>query len=448
MQIGKVYKLKIDQYDMNGSGIAKQDGVVVFVEQAMDGETVLAEITHVHKRYAFAKTRKVLESNPHRLVSPCPYFDACGGCDLLHMDYQTECQIKTKKVTDAISKIAKLRHVKINPLISSDNLLGYRNKILVPFGKDDDQNVIYGFYQKQTHELISIDHCAIANHYAGEVLEFIRRYISIFNISVYDETHHEGIVRAVMIRNNVYHQMMVVLIVTKAFDCSELVAYLEQYYPLVQSVYLNINAEKTNVMLSDHYVHLFGSKTITEDILGLKYNVSAASFMQVNHDQCERLYAEAYRMAQLKPFMTVIDAYCGMGSITLGIAKKVKHVYGIEIVAEAIENAKVNQQLNQIANVTFLCGKCEDVIVDLAKKTKIDVIFFDPPRKGCDTTFLKTVVSMQIPRIVYISCNIATACRDVNYLIEHGYILKEVTPVDLFSKTSHVESIFSLVLSS
>lgn len=176
---------------------------------------------------------------------------------------------QNQKVTDAISKIAKLRQVKINPLISSGNLLGYRNKILVPFGKDDDQNVIYGFYQKQTHELISIDHCAIANHYAGEVLEFIRRYISIFNISVYDETHHEGIVRAVMIRNNVYHQMMVVLIVTKAFDCSELVAYLEQYYPLVQSVYLNINAEKPMLCyptimfifrIQNHYRRYFGTE--------------------------------------------------------------------------------------------------------------------------------------------------------------------------------------------
>lgn len=446
MEVGKTYKLEIIDYDMNGLGIAKEDQLVIFVEKALIDEVVLAEITHVHKKYAFAKTVKVLVQNHNRLVSPCPYYEGCGGCDLLHMDYLTECKIKQNKVRNAFTKINKINNFKLNPIIKSKNILGYRNKVMVPFGKDDDDNVIYGFYEKLSHEIISIDRCEIANHYVNEVIEFVRRYVSVFNISIYNEASHEGVFREVMVRNNYKNEMMVVLVVTKEIDISRLITYFESDFPLVKSVYLNINANKTNVVLSHKYVHVYGEKTILEQLLGLKYSVSAASFMQVNHDQCEKLYKEAYRMAGFTKDMNVIDAYCGIGSITLGIAQKVQHVYGIEVVPEAIENANYNKALNGIDNVTFICGKCEDEIQALVHKTKVDVIFFDPPRKGCDEKFLNTVVQMGIPKIVYISCNIASACRDINYLLEHGYEVIEVTPVDLFSKTSHVESIALLVL--
>ena len=446
MEVGKTYKLNITDYDMNGLGVANVDGVVVFVEKALKDEVVIAEITYTHKKYAFAKTVRVLESSKCRRTSPCPYYDGCGGCDMLHMDYNTEAQIKTKKVLDAFTKINKLKDIKLNPIIKNPNILGYRNKVMVPFGKDEDDNVIYGFYQKLSHEIMSIDKCVISNTYANDVLEFIRKYASVMNIPIYNEKTHKGVLRTVMIRNNCHDDMMVVLVVTKYIDISGLVKYLKEGFEKVKSVYLNINSEKTNVMLSHEYVHVYGDEFLIEEILGLKFKVSAASFMQVNHDQCENLYSEAFRMANLQKDMNVIDAYCGMGSITLSIAKNVNHVYGIEIVPEAIVNANENKQLNNIDNATFICGKCEDEIKKLVSKEKIDVIFFDPPRKGCDEEFLKTVVEMNIPKIVYISCNIASCCRDINYLMANNYEVIEATPVDLFSKTSHVETVCLLSL--
>lgn len=446
MEEGKVYKLTIEGYDMNGLGVAKQDGIIVFVERALQGEIVLAKITNLHKKYAFAYAVKILDCSMDRIVSPCPYYEGCGGCDLLHMQYKTECKIKEDKVRNSFKKISHLDNFKLNPLIKNKNILGYRNKVLMPFGYDSDDNVIYGFYEKLSHDLISIDQCEISNHYVNEVIEFVRKFVRVMNIRIYDEQTNLGIFRGVMVRNNYKNEMMLVLITTKQYDFSKLIEYIQADFPLVQSIYLNINDKKTNVMLSSNYIHLYGEKSLTENILGLQFNVSAASFMQVNHDACERLYLEAFRMAQLKENMNVIDAYCGMGSITLNIAKQVKHVYGIEIVPEAIENANYNKELNHITNATFICGPCEEEIKKLVNQEKMDCIFFDPPRKGCDESFLATVVEMQIPKIIYISCNIATACRDINYLIENNYEVKEVTPVDLFSKTSHVEIVTRLEL--
>ncbi|MDE7385135.1 MAG: 23S rRNA (uracil(1939)-C(5))-methyltransferase RlmD, partial [Anaeroplasmataceae bacterium] len=320
------------------------------------------------------------------------------------------------------------------------------NKVMMPFGYDEDDNVIYGFYEKLSHKLVSIDRCEISNHYVNEVVEFIRRFVSVMHIKIYNEETHTGIFRGVMVRNNYKNEMMVVLITTQNYDFSRLIEYIEDGFPLVKSMYININPNKTNVMLSNEYIHIYKDKTLIEDILGLKFSVSAASFMQVNHDSCEKLYLEAFRMANLTKNMNVIDAYCGMGSITLNIAKQVHHVYGIEIVEEAIINANHNKELNHIENATFICGPCEEEIKRLTNLNQIDCIFFDPPRKGCEQSFLDTVIEMKIPKIIYISCNIATAVRDIAYLKEQGYLIQEVTPCDLFSKTSHIEVITLLEL--
>ena len=446
MELGKTYELVITGYDMNGLGVANKDNVVIFVEKALKGEKVLAEITNLHKKYAFAKTVKVLEESTDRIVSPCEYYEGCGGCDLLHMNYEIECLVKEEKVKNSFKKICNLTDININPIIRNNNVLGYRNKVMVPFGKDDDDNVIYGFYEKLSHEIVSIDKCLISNDESNKVLEFIRRYLSVMNIKIYNEATNKGLFRSLMIRNNYKKEMMLVFVTTQYYDFSGLIEYLKSDFPLVKSIYLNINPNKTNVVLSDNYVHLYGEEYLLEDILGLKFNVSPASFMQVNHDNAEKLYSEAFRMANLNKDMNVIDAYCGMGSITLNIAKHVNHVYGIEIVEDAIKNANKNKELNNISNATFICGKCEEEIKKLTNLTNIDVIFFDPPRKGCDQEFLKTVVEMNIPKIVYISCGIASLCRDINYLKEHNYEVIEVTPTDLFSRTSHVETVVSLVL--
>lgn len=446
MEEGKIVKLEIEGYDMNGLGVAKLDGIVVFVSKALKGEVVQAVLTHVHKKYAFAKAVKIITPSLERIVSPCPYEEGCGGCDLLHMQYKTECRVKEDKVKNAFKKINKENTIKFNPILKNKNIFGYRNKVLLPFGYDEDDNVIYGFYEKLSHQIVSIDHCEISNHYVNEVVEFIRKYVSVFHIKVYNEKTKEGIFRGVMVRNNYQNEMMVVLITTRYYDFSRLIEYIKKDFPLIKSMFININPKDTNVMLSSEYIHIYKDKTLIEDILGLKFSVSAGSFMQVNHDGCERLYLEALRMANLSKDMNVIDAYCGMGSITLNIAKQVNHVYGIEIVEEAIINANYNKELNHITNATFICGACEQEMKKLTNLNKIDCIFFDPPRKGCDQRFLDTVIEMQIPNIIYISCNIATAVRDIEYLKKYNYIIKEVTPCDLFSKTSHVECVTLLEL--
>ena len=442
MELNETFKVKIDSYDINGYGVCHIDKKIVFVEGAMEGETVIIKITDIHSKFCFSKTIKILEKSEHRIESLCPYSKYCGGCDLLYMDYETECKIKENRVRQILRKFKYQE----NPIIKNDNLYGYRNKIMVPFRKDEEGDVIYGFYEKMTHNVISMDKCIISKDKSNEILHYIARYLSIFNVSIYDEDKNNGLFKEVMIRNTATNEYMVVLVTTADYDFSNLVNYLNKDFPEIKSIYLNINSKLTNVVLSNEYKLLYGNETITEDILGLKFNVSPASFMQVNHDNCEKLYSEAIKLANLNKDMNVIDAYCGMGSITLNIAKQVKHVYGIEVVDAAIVNANNNKLLNNINNADFICGKCEDEIKKLVSKEKIDCIFFDPPRKGCEKSFLDTVISMNIPRIVYISCNISTAARDIEILEKGGYKLESATPVDLFSKTSHVETVCMLSL--
>ena len=443
MVVDETYKVLIESYDVNGYGVCHINDLVVFVYNALVGEEVICKITNAHKRYAFAECIKVLKRSEHRIEPVCPYYGLCGGCDLMHVDYETECEIKKNKLKLSLRRFP---NCKINDIISSKAILGYRNKVMVPFGIDDDDNRIWGFYKKNSHDIISMDKCLISNDLSNKIIHFINRYLNIFHISIYDEVKHSGLFREVMIRYTALNEYMIVLVTTRDYDFSELIKYLIAEFKEIKSIYLNINDKKTNVVLSNEYKLLYGNDTITEDILGLKFNVSPASFLQVNHGQCEKLYTEALRMANILNDMTIIDAYCGMGSITLNLAKKAKFVYGIEIVPQAIENAKKNMILNSIDNVSFICGKCEEEIKKLVSKTNIDVIVFDPPRKGCDIEFLKTVIDMKIPKIVYVSCNIATFARDAEILEKNGYELIEATPVNLFGSTLHVESVCLLTL--
>ncbi len=437
MNVGDTYKVNIDSFDVNGYGVCHLDKKVVFVQGAMEGEELIIEITSIHKNYLFAKIKRILKKSNDRIESLCPYYKYCGGCDMLHMSYDCELKIKENSVRQTLRKL----DYKLNPIVKSDNIYGYRNKIMIPFKRDLEDDVIYGFYEKMSHDVISIDKCIISNDISNEIVALISRYLSLFHISIYDENTNKGIFREVMVRNTSKDEYMVVLVVTQKYDFSGLIELLTKEYKQIKSIYLNINDKKTNVILTNNYELLYGSEVIIENILNLDFNVSFNSFMQINHNQCEKLYDIAISKANLDKSMNVIDAYCGMGSITLNIAKRVNHVYGIEVVDEAIINANNNKILNNISNAAFICGKCEDEIKKLVNLEKIDCIFFDPPRKGCDIDFLDTVIKMKIPKIVYISCNIATANRDIEILEKNGYKLLDVTPVDMFPRTMHVETI-------
>jgi 23S rRNA (uracil1939-C5)-methyltransferase len=440
MKLDDEYKVIIESFDVNGYGVCHIEGRVVFVEYALEGEEVIIKITNIHKKYCFAKAIKVIKASKHRIMSLEEINNLAGEADLIFVDYETELKIKENKVKNTI----KSTNYKFNNIISSDNQYNYRNKTMMPFQMRNG-DVIYGYYSQKSHDIVETKNDSLANPKVSEILYLIKRYLVLFNVSIYDEKTNSGIFREVMIRNNYKNEFMIVLVTTKKIDFSRLIEMLTEEFKEIKSIYLNINSKNTNVVLSNEYYLLYGDKALNENILGLTFEVFPASFLQVNHNQCEKLYSEAFRMANLNKDMNVIDAYCGIGSITLNIAKSVKHVYGIEIVEDAITNANNNKKLNNIANATFICGPCEREIKKLANLNNIDIVFFDPPRKGCDIEFLNTIVEMKIPKIVYISCNVATLARDIKILEENGYELKEVTPTDLFSKTSHVESISLLV---
>lgn len=444
MNLDKTYKVIIESFDVNGYGVTHIDDKVIFVLYALEDEEVLIKIINEHKKYAFAEAVEILKKSPHRVLSLEEIKELSGEIDLAHIDYETELKIKENKVKNTL----KLDGYKFNSIIKSDKINHYRNKIMVPFqsiNNGEDYEVISGFYEKKSHHIIDSNNDILSNETANNIIYLIKRYLMLFHVPIYNEETKKGIFKEVMIRNTINNDYMVVLIVTKKYDFSNLIEILTNEFKEIKSIYININDNKNNVLLADEFILIYGDKTITENILGLNFEVLPKAFMQVNHDQCEKLYLEALRMAELKKDMNVIDAYCGIGSITLNIAKSVNHVYGIEIVDDAIISANKNKELNNIYNVDFILGSCEDEIVKLSNKNNIDLIIFDPPRKGCDKKFIDTVAEMKIKKIVYISCNIATAKRDIDILISRGYELKEVTPVDLFSRCSHVETITLLV---
>ena len=436
------YKVNIESLDINGYGVCHIDSKIVFVIGAVTNEYVLIEIINVHKKYAFAKLLEIIKQSPMRIDALCPYYKYCGGCDMMHISYDDEAKVKEFRVRQTLRGL----DYQEKEIIKANKIYGYRNKVMVPFTKDIDDDILYGFYQKESHDIVSIDNCLISDDITNKIINSICKYLNIFHISIYDEKKHIGLFKEVMVRHTKLNEYMVVLVTTYDYDFTNLVNYLIEEYKEIKSIFLNINDKKTNVVLSNEYKLLYGKETIIEDILGLKFHVSPSSFMQVNNEQCEKLYSQAIKLANLNKNMNVIDAYCGMGSITLNIAKNANKVYGIEIVPSAIDNANKNKELNNINNVEFILGPCEEKIKELVNLTNIDVIFFDPPRKGCDIEFLNTVIKMEIPKIIYISCNISTCARDIKILEENGYKLDTVIPVDLFPRTLHVECIAKLDL--
>ena len=438
----KTYKVTIESYDVNGYGVCHIENKVVFVEKGMVGEELIIEITNEHKKYAFAVIKKILKPAKNRQKESCPFAEYCGGCDFHHMDYETECEIKQNKVKQTVKEF----DYELLDIIKNDNLEGYRNKIMVPVRKDEEGDVIYGFYKKMTHDVIPMDKCLVSNDLSNEIVRIICRYLQVHNVSIYDEKLNKGLFKEVMVRNTSLNEYIVVLVTTADHDFSALVKLLTEEFKEIKSIYLNINDKLTNVVLSNNYKLIYGEKKIKEKILDNYFLVSPASFLQVNHNQCEKLYSKAFEFAELNKDMNVIDAYCGMGSITLNLAKRCNHVYGIEEVPQAIDDANENKVLNNISNADFICGKCEDKIKELVNKTDIDLIVVDPPRKGCDINFLETVISMKIPKIVYVSCNVATLARDIKILEENGYKLNKAVPVDLFSFTNNIETVCSLYL--
>ena len=465
MQKNEIVKVKIEDIGVGGEGIGKVDGYTLFIKDAIIGDVVEAKVMKAKKNYGYARLMNVLTPSKDRVEEPvCPMARKCGGCQIQEMKYPAQLAFKEAKVRGNLERIgevpAELLDQIMHPAVGMDGEgmqpFRYRNKAQFPVGTDKDGRVIAGFYAGRTHSIIENTDCALGVEVNEEILNCILDFMEEFKIPAYDEVKHKGLVRHVLLRYGFKtDEIMVCLVINGKTipHCHDLVGRLRQI-PGMTSITLSTNTAKTNVIMGDTIRLLWGQEFITDYIGEIKYQISPLSFYQVNPVQTEKLYGLALDYAGLTGNdETVWDLYCGIGTISLFLAKKAKQVYGVEIVPQAIDDAKNNAKINDITNAEFYVGKAEEVLPEYYKEYEkthngeaahADVIVVDPPRKGCEESLLQTIVDMQPEKVVYVSCDSATLARDVKFLRANGYELKDVTPVDQFPHTVHVETVVLL----
>ncbi|MFI3251707.1 MAG: 23S rRNA (uracil(1939)-C(5))-methyltransferase RlmD [bacterium] len=440
MNKNDIVNLKIDGIDYLGEGIAHNNGQTIICKNAILYEEVEALILKSNKNITFAKSSKIIKPSKYRIEPACPYFKLCGGCSMLHIDYKYQIEMKKKMVETTLNKMIK--GIKIDSIISSDNPFNYRNKIQVPIGFKDE-NFIKGFYRENSHDIIPSENCLIEPVISKEVFDKLLPLLKKHNVLPYDENTNSGEIRHILLRTNNKNDVMIVF-VSRENISGKINNILNEIDFEFKSVYLNINDKQTNVVVGKEFIHIKNELFIEEEINGIKFDIHPNSFFQVNHSQMVKLYNKGIEILNLNKDDVVIDAYSGIGSISLNLAKQCKQVYGIEVVKESVDNANNNKKVNNINNVEFILGKCEDEIANLVKNKTINAIVVDPPRKGCDQSFLETIIDSKIEKILYISCNPSSLGRDLKILSEF-YSIEEVHLVDMFSHSHHVESVVKLL---
>lgn len=445
----KTYRVEITGLTHEGQGVGKIDGFVVFVDSALPSETVDVKIIKQTKSYAVGSIINLIKPSDKRVEPFCPVFDKCGGCSLQHMSYEEQLEFKTDTVRQSIKRIGGLENVHVHRAIGMENPFRYRNKMQYPVGMNED-GINIGFYEKRSHNIIDSSTCNIQPEISNEIRNTVRDFCIKRQISIYDETTGKGLLRHIMVRMGFKTgEIMVVLVINgkKLPFPDELTGLLCEKFKNIKSIVLNVNTQNTNIILGDKNICIYGQDFITDYIGKYKFNISPLSFFQVNPVQTEVLYGKALEYAGLTGNETVFDLYCGIGTISLFLSEKARKVIGVEVVPDAISDARKNAELNNITNAEFLVGEAEKVIPRLyAQGTRADVVVVDPPRKGCDEVLLNTLVDMQPQRIVYVSCNPSTLARDLKYLTMHGFEVKEVQPVDMFGWTGHVECVVMMYL--
>ena len=443
VRIHEVYTVAIRDLGVHGEGIGSVDGFTVFVPGALPGETVTVKITLLKKSYALGKLLSIEQEFPFRTVPKCPVYENCGGCQLSHLIYEGQLDVKYRRVKDVIERIAGESGDLVRPVLPAAHPFAYRNKMAVPAGLVKGKAAL-GCYRQGSHDIIPVSSCAIQKEENNRLLQFARRFIEKYGISVYDEKTRKGSLRHVMGRVGDGRKIMAVL-VTASETLPEEERWIEEIQkelPEVVSLWHNIQPKPGNTILGAKIRHLWGRETLTASLCGLRFEVSPYSFFQVHKEQAEILYEKALEYADLKGGETVIDAYCGTGTISLCLAKKAKRVIGIEIVKTAIEDAKKNAKMNHMGNTEFYAADAGKFMPQLYRQGLVpDVIVMDPVRAGCSEEVLKAAAGMNPKRIVYVSCNPATFARDAKILKSEGYEIKEVQPVDMFPQTMHVETV-------
>lgn len=433
----------ITDFNHDLQGVARYDGMVIFVPYALPGEEVQVQIIQVRKNLCIAKLLNVLVPSPHRVAPACPHFYRCGGCSLQHLAYQEGLRAKQKLVADLYPAIGKCSPP-VRPALGMDDPWAYRNKTSAPVQASADGVPVCGFYAPRSHRLIEIASCPIAMPQSAMVQKLVLRWMRENNISAYDEARHEGLVRHIVSRTNRAGQTMVLLAINgRALPKEDaLVSALKNGLPGYYSLSVSINQKRGNTILGEGFTLLDGQNDFEETLLGLRFHLSPVSFFQVNPRQTEALYQTAIDLAALTGTETMLDLYCGAGTIGLCFAKQARQVIGVEIIPEAVQDAQKNARRNQIHNAAFHCGKAEDLLPDLLKSNSLpDVVMLDPPRKGCEAHLLHTLAACGVKKILYISCHPATQARDIAILGEHGYTAALVQPVDMFCHTSAIESV-------
>ena len=437
------YTVTIEGYSGEGMGVARVDGFVVFVHNALRGEVCRILILKVLKSAAFAKVLAVLEPSPHRIVPDCPYFPRCGGCTYRHVDYAEELALKRQRVQDNLARLGGST-VEVEEILGAAETLRYRNKAQYPVSLDGR----IGFYRGRTHEVIDTRECLLVKPEADAAAEAVRQYMKDLRVAGYDEKTGRGLVRHVYVRSNTKGECLICLLVNgkKLPHEGELVERLRRACPKAVGIVLGENTRRSNVILGERYRTLWGADRLEDVLCGKSFRLSVPSFYQVNHEQAERLYAKAIEFAQLTGEETVLDLYCGAGTITLALADHARRVLGAEIVPEAIADARENAARSGVANAEFFCGDAGEVAAKLARESlRPDVITVDPPRKGLAEDVVASIAQMQPARVVYVSCDSATMARDVKRFAALGYRAVRACAVDLFPRADHVEAVALLV---
>ena len=447
---GQSYEIRIERLGTSGEGVGRYENFTVFVPNALQGERVLAVIKEVKKTYARGRIRKILQESPDRVTPLCEIYDECGGCQLQHLSYEAQLHAKRAQVMEALAHIGKLSQIPVNETLRADDPWNYRNKMQFPIGVDRGR-LIVGCFAQGSHRIINTENCHIQHGANNELANAVREVAEKLHIPVYNEDTHKGILRHIVGRVGRGNELMAVIVTaTKQLPCAkDFVRLLRERLPNLVSVHQNIQTYRNNVIMGRDTQLLWGRPTILDTLGRLNFHISPRSFFQVNTRQAERLYEQALAYADLHGTETVIDAYCGTGTITLFLAQKARKVYGIEIVQPAILDARKNARDNHVKNAEFIVGDATTVMPALYKQgIRPDVVVVDPPRAGCTEIVLRTFANMKPQRIVYVSCNPATLARDLAILKDLGYITQEVQPVDLFPQTSHVENVALLMQKS